>query len=335
MPVAFFPPANFVSVMQQQQQRPEQQQTPYVGPPVYPTMIFGWGNDGFGGGVNNGAVFVGPPGYGGGGSQGPPSDYSDVSVRPPPPPPWHQPDLVSNWHRQVGPSSAVASSQAKEDSAPASAPDVIKMEGGERQEEHLYMNDEELKGSSSTEPTYQNELEVKQQQPLYENQSELEDQQQQQPTYANEDDDRHRSPPRFPRGASLPPMFCDELAASSPGAAPPVAPPRSRRGSRLSLDRSSTQSVNLAGLVERFEDLKASVDKLKIAKEKANASGKSGPKRPPRRRFRKTKDASGFSTLPRNFKTRSLGIINEDTFNMAAEKDELEGCLHMWYSNYW
>ncbi len=84
----------------------------------------------------------------------------------------------------------------------------------------------------------------------------------------------------FPRGSSLPPMICDELATlkrgvpkdlsifapSDPISGAPKAPPRSRRGSTLSLNVASSTS-DLAGLVERFHDLKRTLDKLKTGEE--------------------------------------------------------------------
>ncbi len=214
------------------------------------------------------------------------------------------------------------------------------------------MNDEEINaknedGEKGTVPLYMNHEQQQQQQ---QQQQEQQPEQQQQPTYANEpiynEIDEDPQPPtyanesdRFPRGASLPPIFCDELALRRSGRATPVAPPRSRRGSRLSLDRASNASLDMAGLVERFHDLKESVDKLKIggkeqaekkgaaegekAKEGVSAVRPNGPRRPPRRRDRfKKKSAAGFSTLPRDFRTRSLGVITEDAFNQAADREE-------------
>lgn len=109
---------------------------------------------------------------------------------------------------------------------------------------------------------------------------------------------------RFPRGASLPPMLCDEMTK------PPLAPPRSRRGSTLSLNKSS-QSVHMLGLADRLEHFQTKLDAMKS--DLSSQGLLSTPSRPPRRsdRFKK-KDFSGFSTLPRNFKTNELDKISED-----------------------
>ena len=102
---------------------------------------------------------------------------------------------------------------------------------------------------------------------------------------------------RFPRGASFPPMVCEELSSPKP----PVAPPRSRRG--------STQSVHLLGLSDRVESFQSTVERLKS--DLTSQGLMSMPVRPPRRNNRfKKKDFSTCSTLPRNFKTSDLGKIS-------------------------
>ena len=207
------------------------------------------------------------------------SDYADVQ------PIGGTPDLVASKPVEIGSSSQENRTQVK--------PDVIK---------------------GSDEPMYMNEAEIREE-PRYMNSGTKDDMDLNQPTYANENPydipSYANEPSRFPRGASLPPMFCDELADSlGIGSGGPVPPPRSRRSSMLSLNK-STHSLNFAGLSETASKLQQTIADLKS--QHPTTTSKANPKRPPRRKDRfKKKSTAGFSTLPRNFKSNDLGSISED-----------------------
>ena len=143
--------------------------------------------------------------------------------------------------------------------------------------------------------------EQQQHQPMYANdasgraQSVLPTSKQEEPSYMNDDDIKRNS-----RGISMPPLL-DQLE-------PPIAPPRSRRdsrrGSMISLNNLSTQSLDLIGLSERLKG---------ISENEKSTSGEvkkfSLPKRPPRKKDFLRKAVLGQS-LPRSFK--NLSIICED-----------------------
>ena len=153
--------------------------------------------------------------------------------------------------------------------------------------------------------SYVNESENKLEQPTYSNdgaaraQSVQPTTSQEEPTYMNETSEDSK---RSSRGLSLPPVI------SQPGQSP-VAPPRSRRGSQrgsmVSLNNLSTQSLDAIGLSDRLKGM--------IEEEKNSANGEKKklnlPKRPPRKKDFLRKAVLGQS-LPRSFK--SLSIICED-----------------------
>ena len=122
---------------------------------------------------------------------------------------------------------------------------------------------------------------------------------QEEPTYMN---DTAEDSKRNSRGLSLPPVI------SQPGQSP-IAPPRSRRGSQrgsmVSLNNLSTQSLDAIGLSNKLKGM--------IEEEKSSGQGEikklNLPKRPPRKKDFLRKAVLGQS-LPRSFK--SLSIICED-----------------------
>ena len=129
------------------------------------------------------------------------------------------------------------------------------------------------------------------------------------PSYANDVDingPTYMNETRFPRGASLPPMLCDDLMermqnpAGNPAGNPrenPVAPPRSKRGSRLDLSKSAHSL---------FCDPDALTDGIRASLKASHPVHKSrGPPRRPPRRTDRFKKSGSFATLPRNFKSRN------------------------------
>jgi len=286
LPMALYPPTP-------QQGDPPGQQVPVQQPMMYPAMFF-LRPPQMGGGLQS--FPVGWPAR-------PPSDYSEIHFG------GARPDLL------------VASAQPKVEVSPVVVqPDVVQQRPA-AQGEPFYTND-------VSEPLYVNNTPPPPERPATADPGprRVDDEQ---PMYAN---DQERG--SFPRGASLPPMVCDELFFAPPNADPdhrPAAPPRSRRGSTLSMAAvgAADSSLDLTGLVQRFQDLKRSVDALKIGEVEPASVGDGAavaePRRPPRRkdRFKRRAQQRGkdFSTLPRNFKTKSLGVINEDTFNQAEREE--------------
>ncbi|XP_059093166.1 uncharacterized protein LOC131888343 isoform X2 [Tigriopus californicus] len=170
-------------------------------------------------------------------------------------------------------------------------PDVV-----QASQDPTYMNDSDVHHSIAS--TYENN------QPTYANELVPEASTKEAPSYMNN---------VLPRGVSVPPVFNDESSSS------PIPPPRSRRGSQLSLNK-STHSLNMMGLEESVRNLKETMQLLKD-RHPVHRS-KEPPKRPPRRKDR-LKRAATFATLPRNFKAHELDDITEDF--QPIENDD-KGC---------